>query len=103
MTIKQIGIDIGKMKFHMVALSAGNEIVMRKQFNRSQLLAFFQKQSDLRMQIALEACSGSHWLAHQLVAMGHEVTLLTPESVKPFAKPQKNGWICRRCIACGKG
>ena len=99
MTIKQIGIDIGKTTFHMIALSADNEIVMRKLFNRSQLLTFFQKLGDHRMQIAFEACSGAHWLAHQLVAMGHEVTLLTPESVKPFAKPQKNDWNDALAIA----
>ena len=46
MTIKQIGIDIGKMTFHMVALDEANNIVIRRQFTRSQLITFFRKRAD---------------------------------------------------------
>lgn len=99
MTIKQIGIDIGKMTFHMVALDEANNIVIRRQFTRSQLITFFRKRSDEGLEIAFEACSGAHWLAHQLIALGHEVRLLTPESVKPFAKAQKNDWNDALAIA----
>ena len=92
MNIKQIGIDIGKMTFHMVALNGENEIVIRRQFTRSQLITFFTKRTGQDLNVAFEACSGAHWLAHQLIALGHKVRLLTPESVKPFAKAQKNDW-----------
>ncbi len=99
MKIKQIGIDIGKMTFHMVALNEANEIVIRRQFTRSQLITFFTKRTDQRLNVAFEACSGAHWLAHQLIALGCEVRMLTPESVKPFVKAQKNDWNDALAIA----
>lgn len=99
MTFKQIGIDIGKSTFHVVALDANGDIAMRKQFTRSRLLAFFADQRGECLRVAFEACSGAHWLAHQLIALGHDIRLLTPESVKPFAKAQKNDWNDALAIA----
>ncbi|MHA1190272.1 MAG: IS110 family transposase [Alphaproteobacteria bacterium] len=97
--IKQIGIDIGKMTFHMVALNEANEIVICRQFTRSQLITYFTKRTDQRLNVAFEACSGTHWLAHQLIALGCKVRMLTPESVKPFVKAQKNDWNDALAIA----
>jgi len=37
MTIKQIGIDIGKTTFHVIGIDDNDRIVLRKQFSRSQL------------------------------------------------------------------
>ncbi|MEC5293422.1 transposase [Aurantimonas sp. C2-6-R+9] len=99
MTFKQIGIDIGKNSFHVVGLGTDGDIVLRKQFTRSRLLAFFGDRRRECLRVAFEACSGAHWLAHQLIAMGHDVKLLTPESVRPFAKAQKNDWNDALAIA----
>lgn len=99
MTIKQIGIDIGKTTFHVIGIGDDDTIVLRKQFSRSQLIRFFERRRDDAYSIAFEACSGAHWLAHQLVALGHDVKLLTPETVRPFAKAQKNDWNDALAIA----
>jgi len=99
MTIKQIGIDIGKATFHVIGIGVDDTIVLRKQFSRSQLIRFFGRRRDEAFNIAFEACSGAHWLAHQLVALGHDVKLLTPETVRPFAKAQKNDWNDALAIA----
>ena len=67
MTIKQIGIDIGKNSFHVIGLGAEGGIVLRRQFTRSQLLSVFRgARPSEASNIAFEACSGAHWLAHQL-------------------------------------
>ena len=99
MHIKQIGIDIGKNSFHLVGLVTAGDIVLRRQFTRSGLIAFFRQRTEEHLDVAFEACSGAHWLAHQLMAMGHDVRLLTPESVRPFAKAQKNDWNDALAIA----
>jgi len=99
MQFKQIGIDIGKATFHLVALGLDGDIVLRKQFTRSGLIAFFRDRAGQYLNVAFEACTGAHWLAHQLIAMGHAVRLLTPESVRPFAKAQKNDWNDALAIA----
>lgn len=99
MTIRQLGIDIGKNTFHVIGLGAGDEIVLRKLFSRSQLLRFFGDKTGRAQNVAFEACSGAHWLAHKFIALGHNIKLLTPESVRPFAKAQKNDWNDALAIA----
>ena len=99
MTIRQIGIDIGKSTFHVIGLGAESGIELRKLFSRSQLLRFFEGKSGEALNVAFEACSGAHWLAHRPTALGHTVKLLTPESVRPFAKAQKNDWNDALAIA----
>lgn len=99
MTITQIGIDIGKNTFHVVGLDGDNSVALRRQFSRAGLLRFFAEKISEPTEIAFEACSGAHWLAHRLIALGHRVKLLTPESVRPFAKAQKNDWNDALAIA----
>jgi hypothetical protein len=38
MQIKSIGIDLGKITFHLVALGTRCQVVVRKKFSRQQLL-----------------------------------------------------------------
>jgi len=40
--------------------------------------------------VALEACSGSHYWARELSALGHAVRLIPPQYVKPYVKRGKN-------------
>jgi transposase len=48
--------------------------------------------------VALEACGGAHQWARQLTQLGHEVRLIPPAYVKPFAKRQKNDAIDAEAI-----
>ena len=53
--------------------------------------------------MALEACCGAHHRARELTHLGHEVRLIPPAYVKPFAKRQKNdaadaGAICEAAL-----
>lgn len=82
MNIKQIGIDIGKTTFHLVALNNANDVVIRRKCTRSQLITFFTKRADQGLNVAFEACSGAHWLAHQLIALNQQVRLLTPDLMR---------------------
>ena len=40
--------------------------------------------------IGMEACSGAHHWARQLLKAGHEVRLIPPAYVKAFVRRQKN-------------
>jgi len=66
MEIHTIGIDLGKKVFHLVALNARGEVVVRKKFSRDQLLRFT---ANLQVSlIGMEACGGAHFLARALRA-----------------------------------
>jgi transposase len=40
MQIHSVGIDLGKTTFHLVALGAAGQVLMRKKFTQKQLLIF---------------------------------------------------------------
>jgi hypothetical protein len=40
MQIRSVGIDLGKTTFHLVALSAAGEVLLRKKFTQKQLVTF---------------------------------------------------------------
>jgi transposase len=97
--IEQIGIDIGKTGFHVIGLGPDGVVVSRRRFSRSRPLRFFHQRRGEGLKSAFEACSGAHRPAHQLIGLGHEARLLTPESVRPFAEARKNGWNDALAIA----
>ena len=40
--------------------------------------------------VAMEACAGAHHWAREISTLGHEIRLIAPAYVKPFARCQKN-------------
>lgn len=60
MNIASIGIDLGKTKFHLVALDDHGKIVIKKKFSRKQLLAYTANLNAAL--IGIEACSGAHFI-----------------------------------------
>src|ERR1700692_3848478 len=97
MNIVSVGIDLGKMTFHVVALDDHGKVVVRKKFSRSHLLAYTANlQSSL---IGMEACAGAHFIGARLRDQGHEVRLIPAQFVKPFVKSNKNDFIDAEAIA----
>ena len=97
MQIHSVGIDLGKTTFHLVALGASGRVVVRKKFNRKQLLAYTANLP--ASLIGLEACSGAHFLGRALRQQGHDVRLIPAQFVKPFVKSNKNDFIDAEAIA----
>jgi transposase len=62
------GIDLGKTTFHLVALGAASKVLVRKKFNRNQLLAYTANMP--ASLIGLEACAGAHFLGRALRKQG---------------------------------
>src|SRR5512140_1528645 len=97
MSIASVGIDIGKLTFHLVALDTHGKVVVRKKFSRRQLLSYTAKlQTAL---IGIEACSGAHFLGAALRDQGHDVRLIPAQFVKPFLKSNKNDFLDAEAIA----
>jgi len=90
-TIARLGIDTSKSLFQLHGVDEREAPVLRKQVRRGQFLAFIAKLAPT--EIGLEACGASHYWARQLQALGHEVRLLPPQHVKPYAGHNKNDKI----------
>jgi transposase len=75
------GVDIGKTRFDVVGLDAAGAVIERLKFRRETLLAFSAVAP--KAHIGMEACPGSQWLARQLQAHGHRVSIIPAQFVKP--------------------
>jgi transposase len=88
MNIKTIGLDIAKNVFQLHGVDGNGKTVLRKQLKRDKLLEFFANL--LPCLIGLEACSGAHYWARELIKLGHDARLISPQFVKPYVKGNKN-------------
>ena len=96
-TIATIGIDLGKNTFHLVGLDQRGAIVWQLKCSRAQLERRLANIPSCV--IGMEACSGAHYIARQLAALGHDVRLMPAQYVKPFLKGHKNDYRDAEAIA----
>lgn len=88
MNVTTIGLDIAKHVFQVHGVDTNGKIALRKQLKRSQVLAFFANLPPCR--VGLEACAGAHYWARELIKVGHDAKLISPQFVKPYVKGNKN-------------
>ena len=88
MELKRISIDTSKHVFTIHGVDREDHPVLRREIRRSQFESFFAKLEPV--EVALEACAGSHHWGRRLSCMGHRVKLIPPQYVKPFVKRNKN-------------
>lgn len=97
MNIQTLGIDLGKSKFHVVGLDAQGRPVLRREFNRTQLMRWVANTPACL--IGMEACSGAHYFGHRFAAHGHTVRLMPAQYVKPYVKTNKSDFLDAEAIA----
>jgi len=95
--VATIGLDIGKNTFHLVGLDKRGAIALRIKVSRSQLVRRLVNLPPCL--VGLEAGSGSHHIARQIQALGHDVRLIPAQYVKPFLKGHKNDYRDAEAIA----
>ena len=89
-TVTVIGIDLAKNVFAVHGVNAaGKPVLVRPNVRRDQLL-------DLLAQlppciVGMEACTGAHHFARQLVKLGHTPKLMAPKFVIPYRLQGKHG------------
>ncbi len=86
--ITRLAIDTSKSVFTLHGVDVVDRPVLRRNLRRRELLAFFERLPPV--EVALEACGGSHHWGRALLALGHRVRLIPPQYVKPFVKRSKN-------------
>ena len=88
MTVTTVGLDLAKNVFQVHGVDARGVAVLRRQLRRDQVAVFFAKIEPCV--VGLEACSGAHYWAGKLAALGHTVKMMSPQFVKPYVKTNKN-------------
>jgi transposase len=71
--VSTIGIDTGKNALHMVGLDERGAIVLREKVSRLRIAAGLVNVQPCL--IGIEAGMATHYLARELVALGHEVII----------------------------
>ena len=78
--VATIGIDIGKNTFHLVGLDKRGAIVLRTKVTRNQLERRLANVPCCL--VGMEAGCGSHHIARQIRALGHDVRLIPAHYVR---------------------
>lgn len=86
--ITRIAIDTSKHVFTLHGSDRAGRAVLRRTVRRQDLVRFFEKLEPL--EVAMEACGGSHHWGRTLQALGHRVKLIPPRYVKPYVRRSKN-------------
>jgi transposase len=88
MNITTVGIDLAKNVLQVHAVDVRGKVVLRKQFKRIEVSAFFANLPPCL--IGMEACGSAHYWGRTLQQFGHTVRLIPPQFVKPYVKSNKN-------------
>jgi transposase len=81
--ITRIAIDTSKSVFTLHGVDAAGSVMLRRNLRRRELLAFFERLAPV--EVAIEACGGSHHWGRALAALGHRVRLIPPAGACPRA------------------
>ncbi|MFY9830300.1 MAG: transposase, partial [Rhodoplanes sp.] len=85
---RTIGIDTGKNTLHLIGLDETGAIVLREKVSRNRIVARLANAP--RCLIGIEAGIATHYIARELIALGHQAKQVPPAYAKPFRQGQKN-------------
>jgi transposase len=92
--ISTIGIDTGKNTLHMIGLDERGAI---EKIARQRIATRLVNVP--RCLVGIEAGMATHYIAPELVALGHEVIQVPPAFAKPFRQGHKNDFRDAHAIA----
>ncbi len=82
-----VAVDLAMSVFEVAVANGRGQIVERKQYGRASFRRFLETRSASR--VVMEACGTAHYWGRLARQHGHEVTLLPPNYVRPFVRPNK--------------
>ena len=94
---RTIGIDTGKNTLHLVGLDDRGTIVLREKLGRGRIRTRLANIPPCL--IGIEAGMATHYVARELLALGHDVRQVPPAYAKPFRQGRKNDFRDAYAIA----
>jgi transposase len=83
-----IGIDTGKNTLHLIGLDEQGTIVLREKLARGRIGKRLANIS--RCLIGIEVGMGTHYVARELITLGHDVRQVPRAYARPFRQDHKN-------------
>jgi len=91
----------GKNTLHLIGLDDQGTIVLREKLSRSRIVSRLANVP--RCLIGIEAGMATHYVARELIALGHDVRQVPPAYARPFRQAHKNdfrdAYAIRSCAA----
>ncbi|MCO5095150.1 MAG: IS110 family transposase [Xanthomonadaceae bacterium] len=82
-----LAIDLAKDVYELAFADAAGQIVERKRLKRGPFAKCLENRTALR--IVMEACGSAHAWARRFARLGHDVTLLPAQHVRPYVRRNK--------------
>jgi transposase len=95
--VHAIGVDTGKNTLHLIGLDDQGAIVLREKVSRSRIAARLANVPQCL--IGIEAGMATHYVARELIALGHDVKQVPPAYAIPFRQGHKNDFRDAHAIA----
>lgn len=86
--ITLLGIDLAKDVFQLHGVNEHGKQVFGKKINRAQLPNFIAQLPPCK--IVMESCGSANYWSRKLMSLGHDVSQISPQHVKPYVKGNKN-------------
>jgi transposase len=85
--IATIAVDLAKQVFQLACADAEFRVVRSLRLKRADFIAFWANRP--LVHVVMEACGSAHRFGRWLESLGHRVTLLPPQYVRPYVRRNK--------------
>ena len=85
----RIGIDLSKSVFVIYGVNAAEQRCLKRTLKREEVLPLFAQLPGCL--VAMEAGSGAHYWARELVKLGHNAKIIDPKLVVPYRRQGRTG------------
>lgn len=85
----RVGLDLAKSVFVLYGVDERGKCRLRRHMQRSDVLTFFATLSPCL--VGMEAGSGAHYWARELIELGHDARIMDPRLVAPYRSQGRTG------------
>lgn len=89
MSIIRVGVDLSKNRFEICGVDREGRIQIERSLKRKDFLEFFANLT--ACVVAMEAGSGAHHWARELIKLGHDARIIDPRLVAPYRRSGQSG------------